>query len=188
MVKEYKGINDRQSYVSTSGKDWEIVVMNFLNEYFNVNYIPLIIIRGKGLKTKYPLLWEKLALPVNNDKEVEGDIDLVVVNKKDINRPLAVISCKTSLHGRFSETLFYAVVWKQIIPKFVVVFATPDKGRQGGTEWASEWGTEQQPTKDRQLAEKYLDGVYIDNNKTSFGGKIKKLKELPEDLKKLLIK
>jgi hypothetical protein len=185
--KEYSGIKDRQSYVSTSGKDWELVVMDFVNSYFSKNKIPLEVIRGKGLKNKYPELWNNLAIPVNNGK-VEGDVDLVVVNISNPNIPLAVISCKTSLHGRFSETLFYAVVWKEIIPNFVVVFATPDKGRQAGDgKWASEWGTEKQPTKDRQLGEKYLDGIYIKNDGTSFGGKVKKLDELPIDLKKLLI-
>ena len=180
-------IKDRQSYVSTSGKNWEILVMDYVNNYFAKKNIPLKVIRGKGLKTKYPILWDKLAIPVNNGK-VEGDVDLIVVNTKDANTPLAVISCKTSLHGRFSETLFYAVVWKELIQNFVVMFATPDKGRQAGNGvWASEWGTEQQPTKDRQLGEKYLDGIYIKHDKTSYGGKIKKLEELPLDLKKLLI-
>ncbi len=187
MKKEYKGIKDRQSYVSTSGKDWEILVMNYLNDYFSKNKIPLLAIRGKGLKKRYPKLWDNLAIPVKDGK-VEGDVDLVVVNTKDMNNSLAVVSCKTSLHGRFSETLFYTLVWKQMMPKFVVVFATPDKGRQAGSGlWASEWGTEQQPTKDRLLGEKYLDGIYIKHDKTSYGGKIKKLEELPVDLKKLLL-
>ena len=161
--------------------------MDFVNDYFSKNSIPLMVICGKGLKKKCPKLWDNLAIPVKKGK-VEGDVDLVVVNTNDINTPLAVISCKTSLHGRFSETLFYALVWKQMIHKFVVVFTTPDKGRQAGNGlWASEWGTEEQPTKDRQLGEKYLDGVYIRHKKTSYGGKVKKLDELPIDLKKMLI-
>jgi hypothetical protein len=188
MEEAYSGIKDRQSYVSTSGKDWELVVMDFVNDSFSKGKIPLKVIRGKGLKTKNPELWDNLAIPVNNGKKVEGDVDLIVVNVDDPNVPLAVISCKTSLHGRFSETLFYANVWKQMMPGFIVVFATPDKGRQAGDgNWASEWGTEEQPTKDRQLGEKYLDGIYVKHAKTSYGGKIKKLEELPSDLKKMLI-
>lgn len=186
MVDE---IRNRQSYVSTSGKDWEDVVRGFVNDYFSKNELSLIAIKGKGLKKEYPTLWNNIAIPVNNGKKVEGDVDLVVVDRRNINKPLAVISCKTSLHGRFSETLFYAVVWKQMIPNFIVVFATPDKGRQAKEgKWDSEWGTEQSPTKDRQLAEKYLDGVYIRNDKTSFGGKIKSIDKLPEDLKKMLLR
>ena len=109
MSKEYSGIEDRQSYVSTSGKNWEIVVMDFVNDYFSKNSIPLNVIRGRGLKNKHKELWNNLAIPVKDGK-VEGDVDLVVVHTEKPHIPLAVISCKTSLHGRFSETLFYAVV------------------------------------------------------------------------------
>jgi len=180
-----QSIKTRQGYVSTSGKKWEIVVMKFVNQEFIKNNVPLKVLRGRGLKKKYPVLWNNLAIPVNNGC-VEGDVDLVVVNLNNIDIPLAVISCKTSLHGRFSETLFYTTIWKQTIPKFIVMFATPDKGRQSKKQWQSEWGSMQKPTKDRQLAEKYIDGVYIDNMQTSLGGKIKKLTDLPLDLKNLL--
>lgn len=186
----YFGVEDRQSYVSKSGRAWELYVMDFLNEEFNKNNINLEIIDGKKLK-KNPKLWDKLAIPVGEGRtstKIEGDVDLVVVNKNDKSHPLAVISCKTSLHGRFSETLFYAVVWKQMLPNIVVMFSTPDKGRQAKKEkWASEWGSEEKPTKDRLLAEHYLDGVYVGNDKTNLGGRIKDIKELPTDLKKMLL-
>ena len=130
--EHYKGIKDRQSYVSRSGRDWELHVMNFLNKHFDEMGENLEVIDGKRIK-KTSKLWYKLAIPVGEGEtstKIEGDVDLVVVNKKEFNNPLAVISCKTSLHGRFSETLFYAVVWKDLIPGIKVVFSTPDKGRQ----------------------------------------------------------
>ena len=34
MKKKYNGVEDRQSYISTSGKNWEIAVMDFVNNYF----------------------------------------------------------------------------------------------------------------------------------------------------------
>lgn len=188
-MEKYSGVNDRQSYVSKSGREWEIYVMNFLNENFDKYKVPLKVIDGKSLG-KNSRLWQALAIPVGEGKtstKIEGDVDLIVINTKNPSLPLAVISCKTSLHGRFSETLFYAVVWKEIIPKIVVVFATPDKGRQANEEWSSEWGTFDKPTKDRLLAERYLDGVYVKNKETALGGKIKELKELPNDLKKWFI-
>lgn len=189
--KNYTGVIDRQSYVSKSGRAWELHVMNFLNKEFERARISLQVIDGKRLKKIYPKLWDILAIPVGEGKtatKIEGDVDLVVVNKGDLNKPLAIISCKTSLHGRFSETLFYAIVWKQMLSKIVIVFSSPDKGRQAKKEkWASEWGSEERPTKDRLLAEHYLDGVYIGNERTNFGGKIKELRKLPEDLKKMLL-
>jgi len=170
---DYSGVVDRQSYVSKSGRAWELHVMDFLNKEFEEESVPLKVIDGKKLK-KHSVLWDALAIPVGEGKtstKIEGDVDLVVVNKNDLDKPLAVISCKTSLHGRFSETLFYAVVWKQMIPNIVVVFSTPDKGRQAKKgEWASEWGSEEKPTKDRLLEEHYLNGVYIGNENTKIGG------------------
>ena len=110
-----------------------------------------------------------------------GELDLVVVD--EVESPVAVISCKTSLHGRFSETLFYAIVLKELVEELKFVFATPDKGRQQkGSEWQSEWGSEGKPTKDRLLGSHYLDGVYILNPKTKLGWMIKHLEELPKDL------
>ena len=70
-----------------------------------------------------------------------------------------------------------------MIPGIKVFFATPDKGRQAKKgKWESEWGTEEDPTKDRSLAAKYLDGVYVGNNRTTLGGVIKNLEDLPRDL------
>jgi hypothetical protein len=123
---------------------------------------------------------------------VWGDIDLVAV--KD-NIPIAVISCKVSLHGRFTETLFWSLLFK-LLTRIKVVLATPDGGRATKQPiWKSEWGLPENPTKDRLLAESYLDGVYVENveafckyikqgESTVFGGIIRPLAELPTDLVK----
>ena len=74
-----------------------------------------------------------------------------------------------------------------------MVLATPDVGRGQEGKWASEWGKLEDPTKDRLLAESYLDGVYVENvrafcknmgpnERTSMGGIIRPLRELPADL------
>ncbi len=185
VKKDYDAVKDRQSYVSKSGREWELYVMKFVNDEFSKSKIPLEILDGKKIK-KGSEIWANLAIPVGEGKtstKIEGDVDLIAVNTKKPNKPLAVISCKTSLHGRFSETLFYAIVWKDMIPDIRVVFSTPDKGRQAKSgKWDSEWGSENKPTKDRLLGEHYLDGIYIENENTKFGGKIKDLKELPKDL------
>ena len=121
--------------------------------------------------------------------EAWGDIDLVAY----INSfPIAIISCKLSLHGRFTETLFYSLLFRTI-SKIKVVLATSDSGRGQKGRWTSEWGTYESPTKDRLLAESYLDGVYVENvpefikdmkpdEKTSLRGIVKPLSDLPNDL------
>ena len=167
--REYTTVDERQSYVQRSGQEWENKVMNFVNE---------------KLKEMGSELWNKLAIPVgkpDSKQKIWGDIDLIVIDKQE--NPIAVISCKTSLHGRFSETLFYAVVLKDLVEELKVVFATPDKGRQQKKgKWQSEWGSEEKPTKDRLLGSHYLDGIYILNPNTKLGGRIKHLEELPKDL------
>ena len=181
--REYNTVDERQSYVQKSGQEWENKVMNFVNERLKKLGSNLVVINGKTVK-KGSELWNKLAIPVGkhgSTQKIWGDIDLIVIDKQE--NPIAVISCKTSLHGRFSETLFYAVVLKDLIEELKVVFATPDKGRQQKKgKWQSEWGSEEKPTKDRLLGSHYLDGVYILNPNTKLGGMIKHLEELPKDL------
>lgn len=107
-----------------------------------------------------------------------GDIDLIAYKN---NKVITVISCKVSLHGRFTESLFYWLLFKTLKRPFKFVFATNDKGRGQGN-WKSEWGTDEKPTKDRELAEKYTDGVYVKNPNTKLGGILKPIEQLAEDI------
>ena len=78
----------------------------------------------------------------------------------------------------------------------LLVLATPDRGRQSNEDrWGSEWGTPENPTKDRLLAESYLNGVYVENvaewckyikpgEGTAIGGIVRPLEELAEDLRR----
>lgn len=179
----YNSVDGRQSYVSRSGRRWEDEVKEFVNSKLRELASDLIIVRGDEIPRNSEL-WNKLLIPAGkpgSGEKIWGDIDLVVIDKN--KKPIGVISCKTSLHGRFSETLFYAVVLKDLIPNFKVVFATPDKGRQAkGNVWESEWGSEERPTKDRLLGSYYLDGIYIFNERTCLGGLVKPLDDLPKDL------
>jgi len=185
MSNDYKTIDERQSYVTKSGQEWEITVMDFVNRKLKELSSSLVVIQGKSIR-KNSELWRKLSIPVGRPDprdNVWGDIDLVVIDKA--GRPIGVISCKISLHGRFPETLFYAVVLKDLTPNLKFCLATPDKGRQPGSGiWQSEWGSEDKPTKDRQLGSYYLDGIYVLNENTKLGGKVKSLEDLPQDLVK----
>ncbi|MEM3525794.1 MAG: BsaWI family type II restriction enzyme [Candidatus Jordarchaeaceae archaeon] len=118
-----------------------------------------------------------------------GDIDLIAV-KGDI--PIAVISCKTSLHGRFTETLFWSLLFR-LLTKVKVVLVTSDTGSGEKGALRTEWGTPENPNQNRLLAEAFLDRVYVENvsefcpeliEPTVFGGVVRPLSELPEDLKR----
>jgi len=122
--------------------------------------------------------WSQLYIPTKR-KGVWGDIDLIVYNKN--NKVVAVISCKVSLHGRLTESLFYWLLFSTLKRPFKFVLATNDKGRGQGL-WKSEWGSNEKPTKDRELAEKYTDGVYVKNSNTKLGGILKPIQDLAKDM------
>jgi hypothetical protein len=193
MSIDEESTRERQARVQKVGSDWEEYVRFFLNEKLQGTGIEVIYGKNEGeIKKRSISLWRMLTIPLKatpTERTGWGDIDLVAV--KD-NLPIAVISCKLSLHGRFTETLFYSLLFK-MLTKVKFVLATPDAGRGQSGKWTSEWGTPEAPTKDRILAESYLDGVYVDNvedfckNKkpeehTALGGIVRSLSELSADL------
>lgn len=193
-----KGIDEettreRQSRVVRSGGKWEEYVKLYLSEKLEGTSIEIIKGNENEIKGNNPELWKNLSMPVKVSpiqETIWGDIDLVAIIR---DTPIAVISCKTSLHGRFTETLFWSLLFR-LLTHTKVILATPDSGR-GGEEWHSEWGTLDNPTKDRLLAETYLDGVYVENveefcktikpnQRTALGGIVRHLNELPDDIER----
>jgi len=166
----------------------------------------------KTMKEEFPKLYKTLFIPIVNfaknrqfllekpeiiseffDNGVIGDTDIVVFSRRH-QIPIVIVSCKVSLHGRLTETLFYSLYYR-ITNKVKFVLATPDKGKQAKNKWQTEWGTSDNPPKDRILAMLFLDGVYVDNapefmpewfdaskDKTDFGDIIRHLSELPRDI------
>jgi len=189
-------VAQRQSRVTKSGGKWEEYVRLFLNEKLTDTGIEVIVGKNEGeIKKRSMMLWKMLSIPLKSSTSYDsvwGDIDLVAIKG---NIPIAIISCKLSLHGRFTETLFWSLLFRTLT-RIRVVLATPDAGRQAKKEkWSSEWGTPDNPTKDRLLAESYLDGVYVENvesfckdmkpsEKTITGGVVRPLSELVNDLVK----
>ena len=186
-------VRERQARVVKAGGRWEEYVKLFLNEKLKGTDVEVVVGKNENeIKRKSMTLWKMLSLPIKAStiqESVWGDIDLVAVKGKI---PITVISCKVSLHGRFTETLFWSLLFRTLT-RIRVVLATPDAGRGKPGEWKSEWGTLEEPTKDRLLAESYLDGVYVENVEafckdiklgegTALGGIVRPLSELPTDL------
>jgi hypothetical protein len=189
---------ERQSRVTRSGAEWERWVANYLRGFRGeaLRSRGIDVIDGaseREIQVQHERLHRLLRIPVLNqryDRSVWGDIDLIA-STNDV--PVAVISCKTSLHGRLTETLFYSLLYRAV-KNLRVVVVTPDRGRQGGSTWQSEWGeVGNRATKDRLLAEAFLAGVYVQNSPdwcpglrpgqgTKFGGIVKRLNQLPDDL------
>jgi len=173
----HDSVRERQGQVQETGDLWESEVISLLLpkiKKYNLN-----IVKGKKKEIR-SMFWEQLKVPTKRNG-VWGDIDLIVYNEKGM-KVISVISCKVSLHGRFTESLFYWLLFRKTLNKpFRFVFATNDKGRGQG-EWKSEWGTNEKPTKDRELAESYTDGVYVKNPNTKLGGILKSIEQLADDL------
>jgi hypothetical protein len=184
-------VRERQRRVTLSGGRWEEYVRLFLDEKLEGSGIEVIVGKFENqVKERSRILWKMLSLPlkVSTSKEtIWGDLDLVAV-KDEI--PVAIISCKTSLHGRFTETLFWSLLYR-MLTKIKVVLATCDAGSGKPGDLRSEWGTPENPNDYRLLAESYLDGVYVENvpefctlrEPTALGGIVRPLSELPNDVK-----
>lgn len=192
MSIDEETIRERQSRVSLSGGKWEEYVRLFLSEKLQNTGIEVIV--GKyeeSIKKRSQMLWKMLSLPLKTSTSKEsiwGDIDLVAV-KGEI--PITIISCKTSLHGRFTETLFWSLLFR-MLTRIKVVLATCDAGSGKPEDLRSEWGTPENPNDYRLLAESYLDSVYVENvpefckisEPTALGGVVRPLVELPDDIKR----
>ncbi len=170
-----KIIRDRQGEVQKTGDAWENEVAGLLSE--KLKKYKIQIVKGKKKEVKQSF-WNQLYIPTKR-KGVWGDIDLIVFNEN--KKVVTVISCKVSLHGRFTESLFYWLLFNKLKRSFKFVFATNDKGRGQG-KWMSEWGSNENPTKDRELAEAYTDGVYVKNPATKLGGVVKPIEQLADDI------
>lgn len=173
MIDE--SVKARQGEVQKTGDEWEEEVITIISSELEKQGLKIVKGRKNDIKNFF---WSQLYIPTKR-KGVWGDIDLIVYNKK--NRVVVVISCKVSLHGRLTESLFYWLLFKTLKRPFKFVLATNDKGRGQGT-WKSEWGSNDNPTKDRELAEHYTDGVYVKNPNTKLGGILKPIDELAKDI------
>lgn len=174
----HDSVRERQGQVQKTGDEWEEEVITILSPILKKK--GLNIAKGKKKEVR-EMFWEQLYVPTKREG-VWGDIDLIVYNSS--MRVISVISCKVSLHGRLTESLFYWLLFRKTLGRsFRFAFATNDKGRGQG-KWISEWGSDDKPTKDRELAEAYTDGVYVKNELTKLGGILKPIENLAEDIVK----
>lgn len=103
-----------------------------------------------------------------------GDTDIVIFNKKRY-KPICIVSCKTSMHARNTESLYYARLYRdkhgKDLPFF---FVTADID--------FELGSVEKPTKPRVLFQYENISVYSTNPDTKIGGYIKPISQLLPDL------
>ncbi|MFA4029741.1 MAG: hypothetical protein GDYSWBUE_001035 [Candidatus Fervidibacterota bacterium] len=180
----------RQRTVREEGERWEEYVTEYLRRelvkrgfsVYRERNLPQVL--RERLLCKVGSLWGAVDLEeIGDTKPLFGDVDIVIAKG---NQPIAIVSCKLSLHNRLTETLFWSIVYHRAGIRFILV--TPDKGHSG----RSEWGSPNRPNKNRRLARRFLCGVYVKNHpafcpptvETKFGDIVKPLTDLPEDIQK----
>ena len=186
-IKKEKGaskgsVNEHQSYVCKSGNEFQeeiyTMIFNGLHDNEKVTVAqpsPTITTTppNKERKSKrYACL--EIHTPVGS---IIGDTDIVIFNKRRY-LPVCIVSCKTSLHSRNTESLYYARLYRDKYGKDLpFFFVTKDK--------KTELGSVDRPTKPRILFEYENISVYSTNQKTQFGGCIKQISQLIPDLKRM---
>jgi len=113
-----------------------------LYEYAVFKYIQNIVKNDKMLKDKIIVMMGDEALILHKDQivirnwcDIFPDVDILIIEKKT-NSVIAILSCKTSLRERLTETAF----WKRELEKrrnmteIKLVFVTTDKDNELRTE------------------------------------------------------
>ncbi|MBM4079010.1 MAG: hypothetical protein FJ272_06000 [Planctomycetes bacterium] len=170
----------KQSWASASGRAFERHVRSTVNR--ELAPVGILALSAPQLDRVDASLRDRLTLRIKRPCSeqplpVWPDNDVLVVSKTANGwQPFAVISCKTSLHARLTETLFWSVITKQQLP-LKSLFVTLDLDL--------EFGECAKPTRDaRVLAETFLDRTYSLNQKTVKCATFRPFAEIPVDLKR----
>jgi len=175
MVSELRNIG--KSIANTmrplAGNTFTLWVSIILNEYFNKNKIPIKAV------TSGPIIKEISKSFIIKEKNGEGhkdykpDIDIVLV-KIPTNKPLAIISAKTTLAERVMQTISWSRFLKEDSLKYkkLKIFLV------------TAWDTFESGTNRDRVQE--LDGVYVCNEKVKEYGNIKLFSKIVTDIKSLL--
>jgi len=118
-----------QLWKSCKGSLYEYAVCRALDEVLANNPSlaeKLEIVHGSNLSSSI-----RNQLVIKNWSDILPDADFVIVNKA-CNKAVAVLSCKTSLRERLTETAFWA---RELRPKGIdVVFVTADRDGEMATD------------------------------------------------------
>jgi len=122
-----------QAWKVFKGKLYEYAVYRCIQQSLIKNKLNEIFCIVKGEEVLVPKYREQIG--ISNWNYIFPDIDLAIINKKS-NEIAAIISCKTSLRERLTETAF----WKRELEKvkknvkFKIIFITTNKDNELQTE------------------------------------------------------
>jgi hypothetical protein len=158
-----KTVNEHQSFVTRSGRGFQDEIYTMIFEGLKDNEKVVVAQPSPKIQTTPPNTEKKkskshryVCLEIHTPAgSIIGDTDIVIFNKKR-SHPMCIVSCKTSLHSRNTESLYYARLYRDMYGKMLpFFFVTEDKNRN-----RSELGSVNKPTKPRVLFEYENRGIF----------------------------
>jgi len=165
---------DHQSKASKSGNDFQHqIFQKIISEIKDPKFMILqprssVYLPGNEKRPRHFSCLE-IVTPIGS---FIGDTDIVIFNKLR-HKPVLIISCKTSVRERITQSLYYSRLYRDkygLIPFFLIT-----KDVKG------EFGTEKKAGKARILAEHERMWVFTENIKT-IGGCVKPLDSLIQEI------
>ncbi|MEK7500981.1 MAG: BsaWI family type II restriction enzyme [Patescibacteria group bacterium] len=147
-----------------AGNNFALWVVAILNRYFEQQNIPLRALASGKLRNA---LAKEFIHKVGKRgvRDYKPDVDIVLVRTDLRNKPIAIISAKTTLAERIMQT----ISWSRYL-KIPILLVTA-------------WETFESGTNRERVQE--LGGVYVCNTKVKEYGNIKRFSKIAEDLKKI---
>jgi hypothetical protein len=170
--------SEAQSRRSKNGNEFEKEVFEYLqNELGSEPKIKLLRPRTQvylpGSKRPQELSCMQINTPYG---DIIGDTDIVIYHMKR-NIPLMLVSCKTSIRERLSQSIFHLYLYRKKHPDIKLFFVTKDNDL--------ELGSTTRANKNRILAESENVYCYSQNPLTEFGGCVHPFKQMIVDIKRM---
>jgi len=156
-----------------AGNNFAIWVARILNEFFIKENLPLKAITSGKIKKELNKRFTKKLKGNKGSRDYKPDIDIIIVRKDCGDKPVAILSAKTTLAERVMQT----INWHRYLKSF------PKEYKQIKLFLVTAWDTFKSGANKERVQE--LDGVYVCNKDVNEYGNIKRFDKIGKDLKKL---
>ena len=189
--KKYNDTNG-QKWRNESGTMLELLVIYFLHKEitelgYDITTDDEISSSGSGILEK---VGHNIVLKYGK-YYILPDSDIVIYNPKTAGVK-AIISCKSSVRERFSQSLYWKVKLstnertKDVKMYFITVDKEYNEKKTGFKKPSLDIQGNKEPTKPRILLEYEMDGVYVTRDMKNESDKVKMFDKFIDDFKKLL--
>lgn len=170
--------SESQSRRSKSGYAFEKEIFDYLTKEIGLNpKIKLLRPRTQVYLPGSKRPQELSCMQINTTYgSIIGDTDIVIYHTKRAI-PLMLVSCKTSIRERLTQSLFHLYLYRKKHPDIKLFFVTKDNDL--------EFGTIDKPNKNRILVESEGVYCYSTNPLTGYGGAIHPFEQMIITIKQM---